>query len=94
MLSSVVICAGEDTSDASLHSDPACVSGCPVGSEDESLLSGAAICAHSHHSSAHVHDRHSLFRHGDEMCKYLSASVTFTPKPRDTSLCYLICGFL
>lgn len=73
-----VLCAGEDSADASLHPDPALVSGCPVGGENEPLLAGSTFCSHPHRPSAHVHDRQGVFRLGDEMRKYPSVCVSFT----------------
>lgn len=64
--------------------------GCPVDGEDECLLSGSAFCPHSHHPSAHVHDRQDLLCHGDEMCKYLCVSATFNP-PRTHFMCWFLC---
>lgn len=62
-----VICTGEYPANASVHSDPARVPGCTLGSEDEHLLSGSAFCSHSDRSSAHVHDWQALLCHGNEM---------------------------
>lgn len=92
-LSSVVVCTGEYNADASLHCDPAHVPGCPVGGEDESLLSGAAFCSHPYHPFAHGHNRHALLYHGNEMCKYLSVSVAFTPELRHKLSCYSTRGY-
>lgn len=60
--------------DAPIHSGPAGVSGHSVGCEDKPLLPGAAFCSHSHHPSAHVHDRQGFLSLGDEMCMYLSGT--------------------
>ncbi len=84
---SSVVSAGTDNADASLHSDPARVPGRPVGGEDESLLPGTAFCSHSHHPSAHAHDRQALQCHGNEMCTYLSESVSFFLK-----VTLILCG--
>lgn len=67
-----MLCVGKDNADAFVHCDSACVPGCPVGSEDESSLSGFAIYSHSHRPSAHDNDWQAVLCHGDEMCKFLS----------------------
>ena len=85
-MSSSVLCVGEYKQDASFHSDPACVPGCPVDGEDESLLSGTTFYSYPHHPPAHAHDGQIVHRLGDEMCKYLLASVSSATK-LPVSLC-------
>ena len=64
--------AGKNPADAHVHADPAGMSGGPVGGQDEPLLPGAPLRPHLDHPTAHVNDRPTVLRPGDEVCKYRS----------------------
>ena len=89
-----VICAGEDIADASFHSDSDFVSGCPVDSENQPILSSPAFHSYSNRPSAHVHDRPCLLYHGDEMRKYLFVPETFIPDVTQRATCCFMCRLL